>query len=790
MGDFNINFLLPNDEITNMCTTFGIKSKISKVTRVASGTCIDNFITNLEGVFSVTNISIADHLAIKARVKIGTKLKKVRVKHSFRVMKELNWLVFKNGVHNMVIDGNSVEERWQSVSNQVKSLVELSFPIKYSNINHKFTMSQGLLKSRDKKNELLKKFKRGLIRKEVYIEYNKIYRKLIQIEQEKSFKNKMLEAGNCGKKKWKIIKKELLLEKDNNKITKITYNGNVIEEDNQIASTFKDHFETCAAALAENLPPGNDTCNTMAQGQEWSFKKITELDLVKLISSLKNKNSCGPDLLSNRMLKAEKFAFSRILKPLINDSIEVGIFPDCLKIATVIPIFKKGNNDNLNNYRPIALLPVMSKVFEKVINMQLTSIIENGYIDENQFGFRKAHSTEDALMKFADKVQRELAASKHVVSVFVDVSKAFDSCDHDILLRKIKKTGLNNTGMALIGSYLKDRKQIVMVNGICGGEFVINIGVGQGTILGPTFFKIYIMDLHLHTSLFTIKFADDSNFIGSGATKDIVENLVNEELVKISKWFTDNKLTLHPSKSKFLVHSRDKLINIKIGNTNLIRSAYNMQEESVKLLGVEIDENLDWKCQIRAVKKKINKGNYLLWRHGKKLTLAMKRVIYESFVRCHLLYALTVWGGAKDVVLKPLERQLSKIWSKLHNVKMHTLNILESVRICKLKDELLIQESKFVWKWANNKIPSSLKPILEEKPNLNNLRGRRFFVSTAWKNGTISLRIAKRANLSFVSITSAKSKLSLMNKIKKDIISNYKFHCRQRRCFICGNRNR
>jgi hypothetical protein len=339
----------------------------------------------------------------------------------------------------------------------------------------------------------------------------------------------------------------------------------------------------------------------MADGENWSFDTVSEADIVKIIKTLKNKNSCGPDLLSNRMLKAKKFAFARILKPLINESIVKGVFPDCLKTATVIPIFKKGNTDDLNNYRPISLLPVMSKVFEKVLNNQLTSIIENGFIDDNQFGFRKAHSTEDALVKFADMVQKELAASKHVVSVFVDVSKAFDSCDHGILITKIKKTGLDATGIRLISSYLKDRKQSIFVNGIDGGSFEINLGVGQGTILGPTFFKIYIMDLHLHTNLFTIKFADDSTFLGSGTSRDAVENLVNSELEKISAWFSSNRLTLHPNKSKFLVHSRDKLIDIKINNVHLQRSGYGLQEESVKLLGVEIDENLDWQRQIQAI---------------------------------------------------------------------------------------------------------------------------------------------------------------------------------------------
>jgi hypothetical protein len=153
------------------------------------------------------------------------------------------------------------------------------------------------------------------------------------------------------------------------------------------------------------------------------------------------------------------------------------------------------------------------------------------------------------------------------------------------------------------------------------------------------------MDLHLHTDLFTIKFADDSTFVGVGNTRDAVETLVNEELEKISNWFSLNRLTLHPNKSKFLIHSRDKLINIKLNNVPSQRLGYGLQEESVKLLGVEIDENSDWKRHIQLVIKKLNKGNYLLWRHNRKLSIPMKKVIYESFVRCHLLDGITVWGG-------------------------------------------------------------------------------------------------------------------------------------------------
>jgi len=154
--------------------------------------------------------------------------------------------------------------------------------------------------------------------------------------------------------------------------------------------------------------------------------------------------------------------------------------------------------------------------------------------------FRTNHSTEDALLKFADRIEKDLALEKHVVSVYLDASKAFDSCDHTILINKLRRTGLNGIGIKLMESYMKKKTQIVFVDGANGGSFVISIGVGQGTVLGPTLFKIYIMDHHLRTSLFCVKFADDSSLEAAANSKDAVESLVNEELKKVWDWFSNN----------------------------------------------------------------------------------------------------------------------------------------------------------------------------------------------------------------------------------------------------------
>jgi len=784
-GDFNINLFTELQIIENFGLHYGVAHKIISVTRILSSSCIDNFLSNVDGVYEVSEISIADHQAITAKVVVSSTPTQICNKFTYIQMKDANYVAFNSRFYNLETRGNSTSDKWLNLQNDLRLIVNDCFPLKTSSHKYLFVMTPGLLKSRDKKNKLLKQYKQGRINKEVYLAYNKIYRKLIKTEQINAFKNKLNEAGTNGKKKWKVIKSHLNVERSKPVIENIVVDNQTLTSKHDIAKAFKHHFETCAEKLAENLPIGRNTATIMPQGPTWSFKNTTEIELLKIIRNLKTKNSSGIDGLSNRMLKKEAYRFAVLLKPLINSSIGEGIFPENLKTANVIPIFKKDDTNNLNNYRPISLLPVISKVFEKVLNQQITEVIEPGFIDDNQFGFRQGFSTEDAAIKFVNEIQKELRANNHVVTIFVDVSKAFDSCDHEIIVNKLKQTGLDELGIKLIRSYLYNRTQIVTVDGIEGGKFVVNIGVGQGTILGPTLFKIYIMDLHLHTSLFCSKFADDSSFLASARSRDAVMALANEELIKISKWFTDNRLTLHPNKSRYLVHSRDKLIDLQLNGINIMRSGYGLQEESVKFLGLHIDENLDWSTHIKQVVNKISKGTYLLWRH-KKIGLPIKKLIYESFIRCHLLYCLTVWGSASANKLKPLTKALHKSWKYIGKFKQHTLNRLQENCILKHEDELRMQESKVIWRWEKNKLPNSLKPLIEEKAD--NLRGRRFAIPRGAKPDSLVYRLNKRAEIDISTISLAKTKKSMSNNLKKSVLRSYSFVCRRRGCFICSRR--
>jgi len=785
-GDFNIN-CLNSDKVflENITESTGLIPEINEPTRISSNTCIDNILTNVKGNHSVSSLCIADHQALTSKIDITNIAKKMKEQSTYREMSEANWSKFKIEINKLKIRGLDIENKWSNLCDDIKESVEKSFPLKTRKVKYSFSMSQGLLKSKNRKNKLLKKYKRGEIAKEVYIAYNKVYRKLIMKEQEKAFNEKISECGSDSKKRWSTLKSHLKISKSTDNVEKLIVNDESITDKQKIAESFKTHFETCAQKLAESVPNSTENNILIDQQEEWEFTSTNIDKVTKCIDSLQTKNSCGFDLLSNRMIKKEKNLFAKLLTPLINETLAAGVFPTVLKKAIVIPIFKKGDKTKLDNYRPISLLPVLSKVLEKIINNQITEKLDElKLIDENQYGFRVAHSTEDALIKFVDALEKAKATNKTVISIHIDVSKAFDSCDHTILRSKLQRIGIAGKSLDLLTSYMKDRKQEVWIETKCGGSFVINIGVGQGTILGPTFFKIYIIDMYRATSLFSIRFADDTNLIGAGGNKELTEELVNNELEKLYKWFCSNKLTLHPNKSRFIVYSKDKLVNIKLGGQNLMRCGYGLQEEGVKFLGVIIDENLDWKLHVKYVKKKIGKGNYLLWRYKKSLSIAMKRTIYESFIRCHLLYCLIVWGAKKTQSLAELKTQIKKIWTKIGIRKQHTNERLVNHEILKLEDELKIAEIKTIWRWEKNKIPTGIKDIIVERNN--NLRNRNFLRERSWKQDSIAYRLATRATKEIKEIEIAKSKKGLAKKYRnKCFLIEYVTPCRVRNCFIC-----
>ena len=284
------------------------------------------------------------------------------------------------------------------------------------------------------------------------------------------------------------------------------------------------------------------------------FTPTDEEEIFKIVRTLKSGRSTGYDGISMNLLKK---VITYIIAPLtyiFNLSISTGKCPNSLKIAKVIPIYKKDDPSLLTNYRPISILPSISKILEKIIYKRLYIFLNvNNLLVPNQFGFRKKHSTDYAIIQLLNKVTECFSNKKHLIGIFMDLSKAFDTIDHDILIYKLKRYGIHGLALSWIIDYLYNRKQYVSFQSSVSSKSNITCGVPQGSILGPLLFLVYINDIINSSSLLSfILFADDTNIFYSNKNFETLINVLNIEISKVLHWFLCNKLSLNISKTNFI----------------------------------------------------------------------------------------------------------------------------------------------------------------------------------------------------------------------------------------------
>jgi retron-type reverse transcriptase len=242
------------------------------------------------------------------------------------------------------------------------------------------------------------------------------------------------------------------------------------------------------------------------------LKKTTETQVAKIINNLKDKSSAGHDLISPKLLKLCVNELTPIITKLINKAILENIYPDILKIAKVLPIYKSGDKTILNNYRPISILISINKIFEKILYAQLINHIEkNKIMYKHQYGFRKHHNTTHALISSYDYIIEQINNNKFVMGLFIDLRKAFDSINHSILINKLTYYGINGPFLNILRDYLKNRKIFTQIGSISSEMLPISYGVPQGSVLGPILFLLFINDIQYLTDNELKLFADDTN---------------------------------------------------------------------------------------------------------------------------------------------------------------------------------------------------------------------------------------------------------------------------------------
>ena len=333
---------------------------------------------------------------------------------------------------------------------------------------------------------------------------------------------------------------------------------------------------------------------------------------------------------------------------IINLSFVTGIFPDQLKIASVTPIFKQGKKDEPGNYRPISVLSPISKIIEKCIKKRILGFLEDkNVLGRNQYGFRMKHSTEHALLNFMDYVTDELEKGNFVIGVYLDIKKAFDCDNFEILFKKLGKYGIRGQSLALLQSYLTNRKQKVKLiddsgTAIFSEERNITCGVPQGSILGPLLILIYVNDLQNASTLFhAITFADDTNlFMAASSIGSLCES-VNSELEKVKTWLNCNRLSLNVSKTSYQLYTKksfDISLDIRIDDISISRA------DKVKFLGVIVDDQLSFKPHIESVAKKLAVGIGFLYRGREVLDRKELTLLYNSILLPSLTYCNLIWG--------------------------------------------------------------------------------------------------------------------------------------------------
>jgi hypothetical protein len=488
-----------------------------------------------------------------------------------------------------------------------------------------------------------------------------------------------------------------------------------------------------------------------------------------------------------------------------NQILKTGIFPDKLKVAMVIPLYKSGEVNLIDNYRPVSLLASISKVVEKVVYTQLYNYMHlNKLLFDSQYGFRLDHSTELACLEFTDQIQHTLDTNKNAVTIFMDLSKAFDTLDHSIIISKLKFYGIRGTELSFFESYLYNRKQFVSVNSANSDIASISCGVPQGSVLGPLLFLIFMNDIPSSSNAFKfILYADDTTLISKldfshGNNRVINNTNLNKQLNQVYEWLTSNNLIVNIKKTKYMYfHSRGTNNRSDINKfTVMINEKHIERVQVINFLGLNIDENLNWKTHSNIISKKIAKYGGILNKLKHYLPTPILRILYFSMIQSSLNYCSLSWGIKNDRIFK-LQKKIIRIISK-SKYNAHTDPLFKQLNILKFNDMIKVKAAKFYFKYCNNRLPQYFKSFrLEPQSQLHSYNTRNNTNIRSFNTNTWTARKCLRHYLpcmvnNFSNTCNIQERVhthsleGFSQYIKTLLLSSYQSECHLPNCYICS----
>merc|ERR1739840_50068 len=403
--------------------------------------------------------------------------------------------------------------------------------------------------------------------------------------------------------------------------------------------------------------------------KSFNISQVSEDFVYRELCKLNPNKSTGIDGIKSKFLKDGANVIKSVITHIVNLSIETETVPDELKSAIVKPLFKKNSRLEAGNYRPVSILCIVSKIIERAIYVQVQDYLkDNKLLYEFQSGFRKSYSTDTCLINLMDHIRTLTSKGNYVGMVLLDLQKAFDTVDHEILCNKLEAMGINFTKW--FQSYLGGRKQIVVANGINSEPGTVNCGVPQGSILGPLLFLCYVNDMPISLKCKLLLYADDSALLVSGSDPNIIAETLSNELKSCRQWLIDNKLSLHLGKTEaILFGSKRKLrkvttFAVKCDN-EIIQNVH-----SVKYLGIQLDEDLAGESIVKETIKKANSRLRFLYRCKDLLNFEARKTMCSALIQCHFDYSCSSWfPGINMTLTKKLQIIQNKMIRFILNLK-------------------------------------------------------------------------------------------------------------------------